>query len=68
MKFSLRKYTFLHYILSGNFELKYTSEQLGLSLRLMHPGEETELGSAVEQEAVYSTFPSNFRYFVILWI
>lgn len=58
MNFFLKKYTFLYYILSRNFELKYTPEQQ----------EDTELGSAVEQEVGYSTFPSNFKYFVILWL
>lgn len=68
MKFSLRKYTFLHYIVSRNFELKDTPEQPGLCLRLVHLRAETELGSVVEQEVGYTTSPSNFKYFVILWI
>lgn len=68
MKFSLRKYTFLHYRLSRNFELKDTPEQPGLSLRSVHLRAEIELGSAAEQEVAYTTSPSNFKYFVILWI
>lgn len=66
MKFSLRKYKFLHYILSRSFELKNTPKQPGLSLRLMQLREESELGSAVEQEVGYSASPSNFKYFVDL--
>lgn len=58
MNFFFEKiYIFILYT-PRNFELKYTPEQQ----------EDTELGSAVEQEVGYSTFPSNFKYFVILWL